>query len=96
MYTPHTSIFPPATPCVYRSSFAMGIKLMLYLENSTTLIMVAIVTEPKIVATYNTLYRLLFAAGYINNGISGSHGPRMKIVKSTHGVRFLVLLSLWA
>ena len=52
----------------------------------TTPTIVIIVTAPntKVTATKPSLLSL--AAGYINNGINGSQGPKRKIVKRIHGV----------
>ena len=60
----------------------------------TMLSMVIIVTTPKMVVTNTKPKMLLFAAGYISNGINGSHGPKTNIVKSTHGVTSFVLFSI--
>ena len=40
------------------------------------LIIVAIVTVAKVVVTNTRLQKLALAAGYINKGIKGSHGPK--------------------
>jgi len=56
---------------------------------------VAIVTTPKTPVTSTRPKVLLFAAGYISNGISGSQGPNTKMVKSIQGVRFFAFSPLW-
>jgi hypothetical protein len=60
----------------------------------TILNIVAIVTTPKTLITRTRPKILLFAAGYINNGIKGSQGPNTKIVKSIQGVRFFAFSPL--
>ena len=50
---------------------------------------VEIVTVPKAAVTRTKSPRLPWAAGYMSRGMRGSHGPKKKIIKSTHGVIFL-------
>ena len=50
---------------------------------------VIMVTEAKAMVTKTTPVELSMAAGYINTGINGSHGPSTKIVNRIQGVRFL-------
>ena len=90
-------IVAPARAWVYRSSFETGTKLIPNDDISTTLIIVEIVTTAKVVVTSIRFQREPWAAGYIRIGISGSHGPKTKIVNNIHGVRFLLLFfpSAW-
>lgn len=55
-------------------------------ERRTILSIVRIVVKLKTIVTSNKPARLFFAAGYISIGINGSHGPKINIVKRTHGV----------
>ena len=48
--------------------------------------MVATVTNPNMLTTTKTPGRLCVAAGYINRGISGSHGPSTNTTKINQGV----------
>ncbi len=50
-------------------------------EIITMEIIVPIVTTVKMVATNKTESIFPLAAGYIINGIKGSHGPKTKIIK---------------
>ena len=86
MATPERQIAPPASACVQRSSFPRRAKLMPHEAAMTIASMVQIVTTLKTVATSTVPYRLCLAAGYINNGINGSHGPSTKMVNRIHGV----------
>jgi len=57
--------------------------------------MVVIVTTLNVAATITVPEILIFAAGYINNGIKGSHGPKRKITKRTQGVTLPFDSSVW-
>ena len=57
-------------------------------------IIVKIVTTPKMAVTITRLHKLPMAAGYISRGISGSQGPKINIVKRTHGV--MLFFPSWA
>ena len=57
---------------------------MLVIATSTSIVIN--VTAPKMSATDNTSSELCCAAGYMNRGISASHGPKMKITKIAQGV----------
>ena len=48
--------------------------------------MVANVTAPKTRATDITSPALCCAAGYMNNGINASHGPKTKMMNIAQGV----------
>ena len=48
------------------------------------------VQVPKTKTTAARPAKLLFAAGYMRIGISGSHGPNTRMVKSIQGVRLTV------
>jgi len=71
---------------MYRSNFPTGIKLTPNADISTIPIMVIIVMTEKAAVTNIRFHRLPRAAGYINRGISGSQGPKTKMVKSIQGV----------
>lgn len=79
----------PAMAWVYLSNFSDGMILKPKYEISTIPSMVAIVITAKMPVTSDKAKKLFFAAGYISMGINGSQGPRIKIIKSTHGVIFL-------
>ncbi len=51
-------------------------------------IIVIMVVVAKTAVKDTNPVRLLLAAGYINRGIRGSHGPKRNIVNSIHGVMF--------
>ena len=86
MARPERQMAPPASACVQRSSLLKRAKLIPHEAAMTTAIMVPMVAALKTTATSIVPDRLCLAAGYINNGISGSQGPRTKMVKSTQGV----------
>lgn len=57
-------------------------------EISTIVSMVEMVAIEKTPVTIINPEVLCLAAGYMRSGISGSQGPKMKIVKRIHGVIF--------
>gem|GEM_PF-3195049 len=80
---------------LYRSSFAVGSRLIPKVVSSTTPSIGAIVAAPNTPATNAAPARLPLAAGYIRSGISGSQGPNTKMMNKTQGVAFLVPGDLW-
>lgn len=58
----------------------------LEVASQTMDVMVMMVAQPKMSVTTANNQRLPAAAGYINSGMSGSHGPKRKIVNRIHGV----------
>lgn len=50
-------------------------------------VIVAKVTSPNTAVTQATASMFPRAAGYMRSGISGSQGPKMKIVKRIQGVK---------
>ena len=65
-------------------------------DSNTIVNIVAMVVAAKTQVTGIRFPRLLLAAGYIRRGSNGSHGPKIKIVNSIHGVIFCCLSSTWA
>ncbi len=88
---PEKQIVPPASACVYRSNLPNLANPIPHEDRSTIANIVVNVVNVNTVTTRSIPEKLLLAAGYINNGIKGSHGPRTKIVNNTHGVRSLAL-----
>ena len=86
---PHKRIVNPAIACINRSKDNLGSSLIPYTEVITTLIIVKIVTLPKVIVTSTRDDRLAFAAGYMSIGIRGSHGPKRKIIINIQGVNSL-------
>ncbi len=87
-------IVAPAKAWAYRSSRPIGRRFVPRDKSITIPSIVIIVTILKTKVTSIKPKILSFAAGYINKGISGSQGPKTKMVKSIQGVRFLVPSSL--
>ena len=57
--------------------------------------MVNIVTPPKMAVTKSRPKVSPFAAGYITIGMSGSQGPKIKIVNNIQGVRLTCVSVSW-
>jgi len=57
--------------------------------------MVDIVAKPKTDETRMTPEILCFAAGYMTNGMRGSHGPKTNMVNRIQGVRLVFLPWSW-
>jgi hypothetical protein len=80
----------PASRFAY---FSIGFRFILLnpsLKMSTIVIIVLIVTIEKSKDTIIAPWILFWAAGYMTRGISGSHGPKIKIMKRIHGVELNV------
>ena len=58
----------------------------LEVANHTMNVMVMMVANAKTIVMSANNHRLPAAAGYIKSGMSGSQGPKRKIVKRIHGV----------
>jgi len=86
MERPQARMAKPARAWEYLSSEFDCILSIPRPRASTRPVMVEMVTMLKTEATISTAARLCFAAGYIIRGISGSHGPKMKIMNKIHGV----------
>ena len=56
---------------------------------------VVMVTTPKTIATATIANTLDLAAGYMMSGISGSQGPKTKMINKTHGVTFAASEPAW-
>ncbi len=89
--SPEKQMVPPAIAWVYFSSLPILANPIPQVPNSTMLNIVAKVVIAKTPVTMNMPPTLLFAAGYIRRGMSGSHGPSTKTVNNIHGVRSLTL-----
>jgi len=81
----------PARAWPYFSRRPKGTNLIPNEARNTTMSIVLMVTIPNTPATIKTPIRFILAAGYMRMGINGSHGPRINIVKSTHGVILALL-----
>jgi len=76
----------PASKLLY---FSKGLRFILLnpnLKERTIASIVLIVTIEKSTDTITAPLILFWAAGYMTSGISGSQGPKIKIMKRTHGL----------
>lgn len=88
MAKPHRKIIAPAAACIQRSIPLKRVIRRPSEPRPTTVSIVPIVAAAKTAVTRITEEAPKRAAGYITIGMSGSHGPKTKIVKRTHGVMF--------
>ena len=79
-------IIAPAKAWANLSSFPSVRKLKPQEERVIRTSMVRIVVRPKARVTRTTPNKLCLAAGYMRRGISGSQGPKTKMVKRIQGV----------
>lgn len=86
MATPQANTAAPATACEYRpvvGSFSFSSPIVVAATQAS---IVRTVITLKTTATTAISAVLCCAAGYMNNGISASHGPRTKIMNIAQGV----------
>lgn len=79
---------PPAIAWLYFSNFPRGKKLNPNVADKTRTSIVAIVTDENKVQIRKRPLKLNSEAGYISIEISGSHGPKTKMVNNIQGVIF--------
>ena len=78
MATPHKKMAIPEMGWMYFSKTFHLIFDIPQAELKTTVNIVKIVTAPNTPTTQTKFHQLPLAAGYMTNGISGSHGPKTK------------------
>ena len=95
MAKPEKQIVPPAIACVYLSNLPNLANPMLHDDSRTITSIVLKVVIVNIPTTRTIPEILLFAAGYMSNGIRGSQGPSTKTVNKIQGVMSLAV-DLWS
>ena len=95
MAKPHRRIVAPARAWLYRWTFFKGRKSTPARPRKTAANIVAVVTVPKTAVTPIKSKSPPLAAAVIISGISGSQGPKTKMMNKTQGVTALADWISW-